>query len=411
MANPSLQELITQLKDEKAKKRQQAVQVLAKLGDPSAIPALAKVYENDENKRVKEEAKKALTEFRAIEMTAKAAPAGRSPLKVVRILLLLSLIGLIAGNVVVQSGVLEKEEQKTVYTASNRQALIQQVTASLFEIRQDADALKEEWGKIGTEGGTLDCNRTFNRPRPMVLGNVDRYTYPDIATLLSERYQYALSILDISFTQWDEFCRPNNPLPPGVSDSISNSERLNTILASLDALQDSMNTVTNNPVPTRDPEFCCAIPSDGSSGSAGGATPLPVATPVPDVNATPLPNVDYTTHILALEALLNSAELGLNDLLARYASIQTTGFADCNNPPVVDAPYALPADQSGDALLDQAVVLVNSGLNSLKQSVDLFIANCTRNPQTALQQGVAPANTASSQFTQAREMINSLKAR
>ena len=244
----------------------------------------------------------------------------------------------------------------------------------------------------------------------MVLGNTDRYTYPDIATLLSERYQYALSILDISFTQWDEFCRPNNPLPPGVSDSITKSERLNTILASLDALEDSMNTVTNNPVPTRDPEFCCAIPSDGSSGTAGGSTPLPVATPVPDVNATPLPNVDYVTHITALETLLAKSELVLNDLLARYGTIQSGAFPDCN-PPVVDAPYALPADQSGDALLDQVVVLVNSGLNSLKQSVDLFTANCTRNPQTALQQGAGPANTARDQFSQAREQINNLKAR
>lgn len=414
MANPSLQELLSQLKDEKAKNRQKAVQGLAQLGNPAAIPTLAKVYEIDKDKRVKEEAKKALTQFRAYEMTAKVAPAsGSSPLKTVRMILLISLIGLIAGNVALQAGILGGEEEKTVYTPSNRQALIQQVTASFFEIRQDADALKEEWGKIGTEGGTLDCNRTFNRPQAMTLGTVDRYTYPDIATLLGERYQFALSILDISFNQWDEFCRPNNPLPPGVSDSITNSERLNTILASLDALQDSMNTVTNNPVPTRNPEFCCSIPTDGQNGQAGssGNTPLPLVTMTPDINATPLPNIDYATHIAALEALLTNGEFRLNDLLARYSSIQTTGFADCTNPPGVDAPYALPPDQSGDPLLNQAVLMVNSALSSLKQSVDIFNNNCTRNPQTALQQGVAPANLASGQFTQAREQINILKAR
>ncbi|MBI5930727.1 MAG: HEAT repeat domain-containing protein [Chloroflexi bacterium] len=409
MAN--LQDLLNQLKDEKPKKRQQAVQGLAKLGDPAAIPTLAKVYEIDKDKRVQAEAQKALTQFRAYEMTAKATSAsGSSPLKTVRLILVVSLMALIAANIALQAGVVGQEDEKTVYTPSNRQALIQQVTASIFEIRQDTEALKEEWGKIGTEGGKLDCNRTFNRPRPMVLGTVDRYTYPDIVTVLSDRYQFSLDILDLSFNTWDEFCRPNNPLPPGISDSIDNSSRLNTILANLDTIEAALNTVTNNPVPTRDPKNCCTIPSGEQTGSSSGNNPIP-ATAVPDINSTPLPNVDYATHLAALEALVTNAEFGLNDLLARYTTIQSGAFPDCNNPPVVEAPYALPPEQSGDALLNQAVLSVNSGLSSLKQSVDIFTNNCTRNPQTALQQGVPPANTAKDQFTQARQQISDLKAR
>lgn len=412
MANPSLQELLTQLIDEKPKKRLQAVQGLAKLGDPSAIPMLAKVYEIDTDKKVQAEAQKALARFRAHEMAAKAPAAGGSKIiKMLNLLLALTLVGLIGVNIVLRltgSG----DDEKTVYTPTDRQFLIQQVTNNLTSVRQDAEALQEEWGRIGTPNGQLDCNRTFNRTQKMTLSSVDRYTYPDIANILSARYENIFFVLSPTFSDWDRFCSPTNSIEPGISDSVNNADRLNIILANVDTLTTSLNTVINNPVPTNDPQFCCKLPSGDQAGPSGSAnTPVPAAT-VPNLaEVTPLPNVNYPTHVTTLDELLRSAEFALNDLTARYDVIRNGGIADCFNMPVAGEAYVLPPDQVGDLLLDQAVQAVTNGLTALKQSIEIFNTNCNRTQPAGLVQGEPLAIAARTQFEQARQLIDQLKTR
>ena len=141
-----------------------------------------------------------------------------------------------------------------------------------------------------------------------------------------------------------------------------------------------------------------------------GNTPIPSITPIPAQSPTPLPNIDYATRLSELDALLVRANLVLTDMLGRYGTIQSGGFPDCN-PPAIDQPYALSPDQAVDVLLNETVQIVNNGLSALRQSVDLFVASCTREPQTALQQGAPLANQANEQFLLARQKIDDMKLR
>ena len=102
------------------------------------------------------------------------------------------------------------QEEDPTYTPRDRQALIQEISLSFGEIREDATALQQEWSKIGQPSGQLDCNRRFKRPKAIQLSETDRFTYPDIATLVGQnsRYQTNIGSLQNAFSLWDNYCRP-----------------------------------------------------------------------------------------------------------------------------------------------------------------------------------------------------------
>lgn len=266
--------LVDLLGDDDPKVRQQACKDLAKLNDPAAIPALAKVYEEDEDARVKAAAATALEKYAAKMPGAGGGKALQYAVMGLGGLLVVLLI----LNVVLRLG--SGEDPAPVQTGPlNREELIAAYQDLLARTQADFTAMQTEWAALGQ----LPCTARLNRVQQRPLSPADQNTYPDFGFV--SRLNNNIFILNAVISTWDFACQ--TPERGTIDQKNESNNRLNQIEASLPLIEAEINEAITNPLPTIGPAPTDLVPPTTDPALVPTTDPALVPTTDPALVPTP----------------------------------------------------------------------------------------------------------------------------
>ncbi len=403
MAKKDVASLIADLKNKKPKKRIQACQELAKLGDPQAIPSLASTYKKDPDDKVKAAAEKALTKFKAMQPDgAKVAKPVSPGIKRLRILLGISFVILLIANIafMVLGGSGDDDEEIVDTTLRDRTELVDRIETSLTDAQEGALAIQEE-----TEN--LDCERSIKRPSKVKLSAMEKHVFPDLAAVVdSDQYGTVFEFLGDAYTVWKNNC--DNGSLNDIGTKITVSDMANLVLDNIPGLLTEIQTARTEPAATRDPEMFGVPPT---------AAPTPTFTPAPTPTQTPIAGIEYPTHIAALDSLVNKLDPAITEFQGRWQdAIDGEDFIDCRISSYGIDPleaYVLPPEQAGDENLDEAVRLINEALALTQSNLPEFAAQCVLDGGllSVVDTRLPELNTAAENIAEAKIRLDSMRNR
>lgn len=366
----TIEELLAQLKDENAKTRRKACENLGELGDPQALPSLALVYEEDDNKQVRDAAAKALKKFAAKE-------GGKSRLKPLIPLLSLSLIALVVLNVLIWgAGLGQPTEASTptpIPTPSEYTDLFTTVENDVFLALDDINALRAQWS---AGAGNLTCEGvTLKSPSHAGVAEVDQFVYGNLGFVRD--LDFALTRLAAMGSAWQAACA--SPEKGTVEQAEYALGILSEIEISLAPIAEAIFAAQSAPQPTQDPAAFTPMPQ----------TPLPTLTltpsPSPTITNTPRPTIDPTV-LGELQTLVANNQSEIASLLeARWKVVQVgdiSGFG-CRGVMISDNYTSAPPEllaQEPD--LAAAIDILNTALDLARQSNVAYEDRCQNNTFT-----------------------------
>jgi hypothetical protein len=394
---------LPKLRSKDPQERAEAALYLGEAAYADAVPDLIDMYETDDDKRVRNAAKYALGQFRAIDkflakgqntrveklladveergILGRRAGNGAALQVVLMLALLLGL--LVAANIFSpqlrqQLGRVNEVVQAANAPRRDRPTLLTEVQTYLTTLRDDAQTVTREYQRL-LSGDTLTCAAFFNDPAAYLIAPDDASANGDIAGVVTQLNQLRLDVQNARVPYTDT-CAGNRTLTTGDSGALL--APLTQINAAFTELNERFATIV-------DPDR---------------------ATPVP--TPTPLPPADVNVHLAPLNALIDSltAADGASALLLGYwTEVQATGAtAGCAAAvPTIPANYVLPeADAAASPNLATAVTQVNTALDAIRNGWNQLTASCAENAvATQGQAGVTNAQAAAAALTFARDVL------
>ncbi|MFQ3566245.1 MAG: HEAT repeat domain-containing protein [Aggregatilineales bacterium] len=435
--------MIDQLSSPRASERREAAYWLGEAAVGDAVPLLVALYQNDDDRGVREAAAYALGMFRAVEDALKQGQEDRvirlleqvenegklgkraNKRGLVRLLLGLTLsFALLAAaaallpdetvDAALEAAGLEQalaalgpaEPATTPASAAldgagavdeSRSRIAADLRASYAQISADATTLQNQFLAV-LGGGTLDCTAFFNNPPPVEPERAA--AYPELAALASQ-LAGAQTDLAAARARYDGACDGVQLLPvedvgPVYGIVIRTLRALPEIEAALSAAERGQ---PGSPPPT--------------------ATPVPTNTPTPTQTPPPTTEISIANprmHLAGLYSLIDTmtGQRGQLTLLGQYwRDVQQAGRTDgCNQPlPPIPADYSLPLQDARAApALGQAVELINQGLELTRVGwADFLIACGSRELAPGISDGLALYTTALTAFQAATQLLDSVR--
>lgn len=253
LSNEQLQPLI----DEDPAVRAQGCLSLAELGDPAAIPYLAEVYQTDADSGVRGAAAAALQHFaRQIPGQGGGFLSSRLP-RYLSLLLLLSLLILLGLNLVLRLGDEPEAEPLPDNEPSDRSELLAEYRELLENTKEDAAAMREEWGTRGA--GQLNCEADLHRVQSRPMRPIDAAVMPDF-TFVPPLDLAIFSLNAQVIRLWDLAC--SDGTRGTVQQAIDASEALLSVENNLTIVETQLLQAESNPVATLDPASVTLAPEE-----------------------------------------------------------------------------------------------------------------------------------------------------
>ncbi len=422
-------EKIKQLSAKRAETRREAAYYLGEAGHDEAITRLAWLYKNDPDKSVRQAAKYALGQFRAVELALKHGDEERvvgllegivndgkmgkrlktrpARLGIFAFVLLLLLVGLIAAVLLVPGkrplpGPLAALK---LPGASVQAAPSGPTTLSLADIQPAYTAIQADAQTLTSQiqtvlsGGKLDCTAFLNGTRPVVL-DADTTGRPEL-TAAVKTINDAQAAVSRASTRYQEACFQNKPLKPeelgGLLGPLLSAGRDLPLAQQVLATAEAMSLWT--PTPTLEPSITPAM------------TQALVATEVPPT-ATPVLNGANLVPLYDIVSTMTDPR-GPNRLLQQYwQDGKTANRTDgCNlTQPTIPDDYKLAADVVPSQQLSQAVALINEGLQGVRRNWADFQAACAaRTLSAGAARGLQIASAADQAFMTAATALDNVR--
>lgn len=412
MPDAKLAALIEQLHSDDPKARAKACQAMGKLGDPEAIPYLSKVYQRlEEDPKVVAAAENALRKFARKAPGASGGLLSARRLRTLVMVLAGSLVLLLLLNVVLRLGGDDDSDTEVTTNnnnASERDGLIETYQTLYQTTRGNFDLMRTEWG---VSLGQLPCADEANESmQPIQISDKDRNTYPDIGPFADE-LNLIIPRLKLVIDKWSLLCSQPAGARGNLDDFTGANDTLNQLEGRLNTVNTLLTQAITNPAPTvgPTPTFTPLPPGVPS------LTPIPTLTPTPDYTPTPAPTVEVSI-LSDILLQINNGKSGVELIKLRYwepvQQQQPLPFG-CNYSSPLPTPY--PTDNPAlatDGELAEVVRLLNEGITALSNSVNSFTTTCIGGGVSgAVEQGIADADLALSNFTQAETLLNTISLR
>lgn len=417
---------IDQLNSPDPAKRREAAYFLGEAAAADAVTALVDVYHHDDDRSVRQAAAYALGMFRAVEKDLKAGKQERvvSLLRQVEeegklgkraprrkwafwfFALLVSLLILAALNLILPGLIGQDagdspapvEVADVPAGSADRAAALAEIRARFDQVRADTENLQRQFQAV-LGGDALDCTAYFNNVGPYAL-NSALGGQPDLAALTSQLNDVVTG-LSSAKARYDDACFNDNPLPaqdvgPVFALLVPAVQALPTLEAALQAAEQP---------PT-------AIPVEPTATLAPTEAPTSVVPPT-----EPVALADPLRHLPGLYSIIDNmtGSRGANTLLAQYwTDALSAGVTDgCNAAmPAIPADYVLPPeDAQAEPRLDEAVTLLNTGLNAVRDGWSDFAVACSARSLTQrAEAGLAAAQVANAAFQSAAAMLDLIRS-
>ncbi|MDX1991670.1 MAG: hypothetical protein SF029_04750 [bacterium] len=442
--------------------RVEAALWLGNSGAPKAITALRRVYEHEKDKKIRNAAKYALGQFKALDTaiergegepvldalereenavirdlledialgrTGAGGRSGGSPVMMILMgVLFVSLLGLVIGNaLLLNTG--EPGNRETVDPtpagidpSSPLGIALNEVNAMqqrAFDVQDDATELKRQYDAFQANQTPFDCSIIFKRPQTYIVPSPILTNFPDLnLDRIAGNLSSSVTTLSTIQSRYDLVCPPrsNEQTPvPAVARQPLPAE-VTQASGDLQVVLDDMEAVLETIQGTRTQLIASATP-----------TPAPTAEATPEATATPLPTIEPTAtvspvvvnrYLSDLYAILDavSDRNGARTLLVQYWNdVASAGRTDgCRLPaPQIPENYTetIPADVLLVApALQSAVEQLNIGLDLLRQGWGLFNTSCQNNTLGA-QLPVAQeiTRTVETTFSNAEDILNTIR--
>ncbi|MBI1259804.1 MAG: hypothetical protein GC204_20240 [Chloroflexi bacterium] len=438
--------MIAQLRSKNAGKRREAAEFLGEAAAADAVPALVKVYQKDKNPRVRAAAAYSLGMYKAVERAINAgdeedvvdllkqieedgelgsrAPIGRT----IRILIGLTVSLIILIVLFFMRGELKG---RLLGSTNSHAAVVASVRQSFELVKSDTRNLQTELLNV-IQNQPLSCIAYFNNPTAYHLDPADRYSFPDVAEIVTDLNTAQASLVTAK-ARYDDAC--NNGATFGATEAQETFQLLLPALQVLDPLELKLTaaeaaepTATAVP-PTEVPADTAVPPTEApnapTSAPAAGASPEVVTTPgsiltsqPPTVALDPAVKTSIKSQLPALFNIVDdvTAPRGASTLLVQYWNdVQTSGSTQgCSTtviPNIPDSVFIPESDMQASADLRDAVQLINSGLAALRTDWTNFQFACNSNGlQTKLATELANANVAAASFAAAQIKLQMVQA-
>jgi hypothetical protein len=420
-------EKIKQLSAKRAETRRDAAYYLGEAGHDEAITRLAWLYKNDPDKSVRQAAKYALGQFRAVELALKRGDEekvvgllegivndgkmGRrlttrpAQLGVFAFILLLVFVGLVAAALLIPGkrplpGPLAslKLSGPVIQAPSGpTNVTLDQIQPAYTAIQADAQTLTTQLQGVLT-GGKLDCSAFLNGTSPIVFSG-DTTGKPELAAAI-QTINDAQAAVSAASMRYHEACFENKPLKPeelgGLLAPLIGAGRDLPLAQQVIATQEAIAQMS--PTPSPEPSITPAMTQ------AVVATEAPTATTALNgANLVPLYDLVSTM----------TDPRGPNRLLMQYwqdgkAANRTDG---CNlTQPTIPDDYTLPDGTVPSEQLSQAVALVNTGLQGVRQNWAEFQTACAAHTLSqAAALGLQKATAANDAFNTAAIALDNVR--
>jgi hypothetical protein len=422
-------EKIKQLSAKRAETRREAAYYLGEAGHDEAITRLAWLYKNDPDKSVRDAAKYALGQFRAVELALKRGDEERvvgllegivndgkmghrlktrpSRLGLYAVILLILFVILLAAAVVIPGkrplpgplSALKLPGGSSVQPAASGPTTVSldQIQPVYSAIQADAQTLAGKLQAVLT-GGTLDCTAFLNGTSPIVFDG-DTTGKPELAAAI-QTINDAQAAVQAAATRYQEACFQSKPLEPselgGLMGPLLTAERDLPLAQQIIATQEAIAQMS--PTPSLEPSITPAMAVATDTG-------------VP-VTATPALNGANLVPLYDLVSTMTDPR-GPNRLLQQYwqdgkVANRTDG---CNlNQPDIPDNYTLPEGTTPSEQLSQAVALVNEGLNGVRRNWADFEAACAaRTLSQSAARGLQIADAADQAFMTAAVALDNVR--
>ncbi len=424
-------EKIKQLSAKRAETRREAAYYLGEAGHDEAITRLAWLYKNDPDKSVRQAAKYALGQFRAVELALKRGDEQRvvglleggvndgklgrrlktrpSRLGVYALILLLLFIGIVAALLLIPGkrplpgplaalrlpGIAAQATSSGPTTVS-----LDQIQPAYTAIEADVQTLTGQLQTVLT-GGKLDCTAFLNGSRPIVLEG-DASSRPELSAAVKTINDAQAAVARAS-ARYQQACFQNTPLKP---------EELGGLLAPLIAagrdLPPARQIIATaeaiaqmSPTPSPEPSITPAMTQ------AVAPTEVP-----PTATATP---ALVGANLVPLYELISTMTdpRGPNRLLQQYwqdgQSANRTEGCNTIQPPIPDDYQATP-DASAPEQLGQAIAIINTGLQSVRANWAEFQTACAaRTLSQSAARGLQIATAADQAFQTAATVLDAIR--
>jgi hypothetical protein len=430
-----IEQMIAQLRSKNAGKRREAAEFLGEAAAADAVPALVKVYQKDKNARVRAAAAYSLGMYKAIDKALKAgdedevvdllkqieedgvlgkrAPIGRT----VKIMIGLLVSLIILGGLYLYRGDLKG---RLVGSTNSHAVLVADVQHAFDLIQSDTRNLQTELLNV-IQNQPLGCIAYFNDSVSYNLDPADRYSFPDIASIVAD-----LNTAQSSFTsakaRYDDACK-NNRAGFDSTEANQTFQMLLPALQSLDKIDAEITAAaaaepTPTPAPPTEVPQPTTVPATAAPGAtavpgatvpAGGTTPnIPLQTLAPTVAISDQAKADIKAQRPALFNIVDdvTSTRGASTLLVQYwQDVQKAGSTQGCASPAPDIPnpvFIAEADLQVSQDLRDAVQLINSGLSALHTDWTNFQFACNSNnlPQQVAKE-LPNAQVAASSFAAA----------
>jgi hypothetical protein len=456
---------LQRLGSEKAAVRREAAYQLGELAAADALPDLIDLYKNDPDPGVRKAAAYALGMFRAVENAIESGKREKAEalLEAVEegdvghrsnrgsalrnLLGLLLSLALLVGLYFVLPGLLPNGgipaprigSAAASAPANSRAAVAAQLQPVFQRVRNDTTQLQTQFtGLLG--GQQLDCAAFFNNPQPVSLAPADASAYPELNQVAVD-INAAIANLNAAFTRYDQSCSGVNTLPldqvgtllRGLVANINMFPTLESELAAAGGSAQPTVPPTNVPpttapvvAPTTDPGQ--SIPPTTAPAAAPttdpGQQPAPTTVPPTTVPPTTAPvgvatvdPVNLRLHLRELYARIDrvTQQRGASTLLTQYwADVLDAGRTDGCNATVPEIPETYTVLPESDAVnsreLGQAVQLINTGLNALRDGWNKFRGACRNGGLTTIAQAEYQlALVTNNTFEAALELLDELR--
>lgn len=390
-------------------------------GAPKAIQALRKVYAKEKDKKIKAAAAYALGQFRALDNAikrdegesvqealgrsenawivellteialedkrGKSLPVSPGCLTRLQMILVVTLIGLIAANILMGGGLsfnFGGGDSTEFSTLSPARPVLTHIQNSIPSIRNDLTLLMGEVTSAAG-GGLLNCGLTFNNPQPAVLEEPLAAEYPQVNALVTA-YNEQQTALVTAKNNYNTGCARETKNLIALeqqairtsSDSINaalpniEGQLVNNAVAEVNQVEVELQATATSIALT-----ATAVEAQKSITPMFGATdtPAPSATPTATFTATP----DFRNYTGPLFTLIDNTRQQNNILRSHLEAIRDRAdTGGCRMPAeVVAADYVLPPeDAAAIPGLQDTVTQINVALALSRSGWDLFTQSC-----------------------------------
>ncbi|MEO8606895.1 MAG: HEAT repeat domain-containing protein [Chloroflexota bacterium] len=419
---------IKQLSAKDPAARRKAAVWLGEAGDPTAITALAQVYKNDADPRVKDAAAYSLGMFRKLEqeldgddseavvallqkvalegkMGGRQAVSTRSVVKLELGLLISAILvavlafvlpGIIKGGGGGSETVINNNSEPTQVAAAadkDRTTIVHDLRSAITMLGNNAAKLQAQY-QLVLGGGKIPCNEFFDSLTPYALSPANAQEFTDLAAIASDINQVETDYMNAKST-YDTVCSGTTLSAGDFGAPMGGTVAVIQHLATIDT---ALKTAEANSTRNATIAPATIVPTPAPTAVGGG--------------------IDLHPHLTALQNIIDdvTAPSGAYTLLNQYwtEAASPNGTQGCSYPfdtTKIPVDYVLPPEIAPAApTLKGSTDLVNTGLGALRNGWDTFKAACSANtlPQYTVD-GLARMNAAKQAFDLASRQLAGLR--